>query len=97
MELLISEPARTDLAEIADYIARHSVAAAERQLRTFKAAFLRLVQFPQIGKERNDLIINLRIFPVGKYVILYQIHDEILEIVRVRHGSSDIDSLFEDL
>lgn len=96
MELLISEPARTDLAEITDYIAQHSVAAAEQQLRTFKTAFLRLVQFPQIGKERNDLIISLRIFPVGKYIILYQIHDDILEIVRVRHGSTDIDNLFEN-
>lgn len=97
MELIISEPAHADLLEIAEFLALHNVAAAERQLRVFKAAFLRLVQFPQMGKEHNDLLIGLHVSPVGKHLILYQIHEDVLEIVRVRHGSTDIDNLFENL
>lgn len=96
MELLISEPAQEDLIELGEYIAQYSIEAAERQLRTFKATFLRLVQFPQMGRERNDLIIGLRVIPIGKYVILYQIHDDVLEIVRVRYGATDIKNLFEN-
>ena len=48
-----------------------------------------------MGRERNELIIGLRYFPVGRYLILYQLSDDFLEIIRVRHGATNLDDLFE--
>lgn len=59
--------------------------------------FPRLLSFPKIGKERNELFLGLRSFPSGKYLILYQETDFGIEIVRVVHGSRDIEQVFEDM
>ena len=96
MNLEISEQGKFDLIEIGEYIALENPEVAEKLLRTFREKFNLLTAFPNMGKERNDLIIGLRVLPVGKYVILYQVHEDVLEIVRVRHGSTDIDTLFEN-
>lgn len=37
----------------------------------------------------------VRSYPTGRYVVLYQPADEVLEIVRVRHGATKLDELFE--
>jgi toxin ParE1/3/4 len=95
MKLRISEPAKEDLLEIYQYIALDNPSAAERLLKTFQEKFELLTKFPNIGGERNELIIGLRSFPVGKYLILYQSSDEYLEIVRVRHGATNLDELFD--
>ncbi|NJM53633.1 MAG: type II toxin-antitoxin system RelE/ParE family toxin [Blastocatellia bacterium] len=54
-----------------------------------------LRDFPLLGRERHDLYLGSRSFPIGKYIIIYQPTDKILEIVRVRHGSTKLDDLFE--
>ncbi len=94
MKLRISEPAREDLLEIWQHVASSNPEAAERLMRSFKETFEKLVGFPSLGRERHELAIGIRSFPVGKYVILYQPADEVLEIVRVRHGATNLDDLF---
>ena len=96
MKLDISELAQKDLIEIGEYLFQLNPEAAERLLKTFREKFDMLTKFPNMGKERNELVIGWRSFPVGKYVIFYQIHEDVLEIIRVRHASTDIDNLFED-
>jgi toxin ParE1/3/4 len=95
MKLRISEPAREDLIEIYQHIAIENAPAAERLLRTFQEKFELLTKFPNIGRERNELVIGLRSLPVGKYLILYQPSHEAVEIVRVRHGAINLDELFD--
>ena len=95
MKLRISEPAKNDLIEIYQHIAAENPAAAERLLKIFQEKFELLSKFPAAGRERNELIVGLRSFPVGKYLILYQPAGEILEIVRVRHGATDLGDLFD--
>ncbi|HEX8566138.1 MAG TPA: type II toxin-antitoxin system RelE/ParE family toxin [Pyrinomonadaceae bacterium] len=95
MKLRISEPAKEDLIEIYQHIALKNAPAAERLLKTFQEKFELLTKFPNIGRDRNELVIGLRSFPVGKYLILYQPTDEAVEIVRVRHGATDLDELFD--
>ncbi len=63
-------------------------------MRSFKETFEKLLGFPSLGRERHELAIGIRSFPVGKYVILYQPSDEVLEVVRVRHGATKLDELF---
>ncbi len=48
-----------------------------------------------MGRARPELPSGLRSFPVGNYLILYRPTDYGVEIVRVVHGSRDIEALFE--
>jgi toxin ParE1/3/4 len=95
MRLRISEPAREDLLKIWRHVASNNPEAAARLMRSFKETFEKLLRFPNIGRERPELAIGIRSFPTGKYIVLYQPADEVLEIVRVRHGATKLDELFE--
>lgn len=64
-------------------------------MRGFKEIFERLLQFPNLSGERPELVIGIRSFAVGKYVVLYQPASEVLEIVRVRHSATKSDEQFE--
>lgn len=97
MNLEISTQAGFDLIEIGEYLAIENPKAAEKLLRTLREKFNLLTAFPNMGKERNELIVGMRPFSVGKYLIFYQVTGDVLEIVRVRHASTDIDNLFENL
>ncbi len=78
-------------------LVENNVEVAVRLMRTFQQKFELLAQFPEMGKERNELVIGWRAFPLNKYLIFYQITGDVLEIVRVRHTSTDIENLFENL
>lgn len=95
MRLRISEPARDDLLEIWQHVASNNPDAAERLMQSFKEKFEKLLRFPNLGRERPELAIGIRSFAVGKYIVLYQPTDDVLEIVRVRHGATKLDELFE--
>lgn len=95
MRLVISEPAREDLIGIWEYISPNNPKAANKLMQIFKEKFELLRDFPYLGRERHELFIGSRSLPVGKYIIIYQLNDDILEIVRVRHGSTKLDDLFE--
>lgn len=96
MKLQISEDAKLDLIKIGEYLADKNPQAAEKLLRTFRDKFNLLTTFPNMGKERNELITGMRSFPAGKYLIFYQVSGDVLEIVRVRHSATDIKNLFEN-
>ena len=65
-------------------------------MQKFRDKFELLRDFPLLGRERNhDLYIGSRAFPVGKYIIIYQPSETVLEVVRVRHSSTNLDELFE--
>ena len=47
------------------------------------------------ARVRDELAEGLRSFAVGRYVIFYRPISEGVEIVRVLHGSRDIDAIFQ--
>jgi len=47
---------------------------------------------PEWGVQRDDLRPGLRSFSVGRYVIIYLIDDEDVQILHVFHGHQDIES-----
>ncbi|MBM3942105.1 MAG: type II toxin-antitoxin system RelE/ParE family toxin [SAR202 cluster bacterium] len=49
---------------------------------------------PRIGRRRSELAPELRSFAVQDYVILYRPMADGVEVVRILHGSRDIESLF---
>jgi len=55
-----------------------------------------LAENPKIGREHDELFLNLRSFPYKDYVIFYFPIENGVEIYRVLHGARDIESLFEE-
>ena len=49
-----------------------------------------------MGRSRSELAPDLRSFPFEAYVIFYRPLDNGVEIVRVIHGSRNIESLFRE-
>jgi toxin ParE1/3/4 len=95
MPIIIKLPrAKSDLVEIWDYIADDSEARADAFVDMIDQKFLTLASNPGIGRPRDELAEDLRSFAVGRYVIFYRPIPEGVEIVRVLHGSRDIDVLF---
>ena len=91
-----SDRAEADLAEILAYLSGHSRGAAERLVRGLTEKSRLLEQLPEMGRPRDDLAPGLRSVVVEKYVIFYQPTPDAVVIVRILHGSRDIDSLFHD-
>ena len=92
----IAAAAQTDLVEIAEYIAQDNPEAARKIIKEITAKFALLRDNPFIGREQNRILVNLRSFAVKKYVIFYQPSDDGVEILRVLHGSRDIENLFKE-
>lgn len=95
MSVIVKRPrAKTDLAEIWDYIADDSEARADAFIETIDRKFRTLAGRPDMGRARAELETGLRSFPVGRYVIFYRPIPEGVEIVRVLHGARDLDAIF---
>ena len=50
---------------------------------------------PRLGRTRSELKDNLRSFAIGAYVIFYFELPDGIEVVRLLHGSLDIENAFE--
>jgi toxin ParE1/3/4 len=87
--------AEQDLTKICDYLADFSLQSAVNLERRVEEAVERLVMWPGMGPEREELAPRLRSFPVGDYLILYQPVDDGIQIIRIVHGSRDLFRLFK--
>lgn len=86
-QVKVSEAAKSDLREIRDYIAVSNVEAAKSVVRQIGAAFDPLGEMPMMGRERPELQAGLRSLIVGRYVVLYRLTEDAVEIVRILHGA----------
>lgn len=93
----ISNRALADLEEIWEHYSERGESAAEKVMKQITETFSRMLKFPKIGRERNELLLGLRSFPAGNFVIFYQETNFGIEIVRVARGSRDIRQMFEDM
>jgi toxin ParE1/3/4 len=64
--------------------------AANRLLDSIERRWFQLVAYPYSGVARNDIGTGIRHLTVGRYLTLYRITDDVIEILRVLHGRSDI-------
>ena len=91
MSRVLKRPlAHCDLAEIWSFIADDSEAAADRFLAVLQRKFRLLATQPQMGRLRPELMLELRSFPVGRYVAFYLAMADGIELLRVLHGARDI-------
>lgn len=89
--------ARKDLSDIFQYIADTDIEQAVKFLKLIDEKCRLLAKFPEMGRTRHELLINLRSFPFKNYVIFYQPIENGIEVFRVLHGSRDIEGVFDNL
>jgi toxin ParE1/3/4 len=93
----LTEPAIQDIEQIADYIVRQSgLAQADRFLNKIDAKFIKIAQFPNLGRQRDEILLGLRSLPMDNYLILYMAMGQDVEIFRVVSGYRDLSALFTD-
>jgi toxin ParE1/3/4 len=66
---VLNAPARQDLKDIKNYLVRFSLGATSRFIDAFEEKCRLLVDFPEMGRTREELAANFRSLPVDKYVI----------------------------
>jgi toxin ParE1/3/4 len=93
-----------DLDSLADYYAvRENIDLALRFLRSAQETFNFLVEHPQTGwrcRWVNRVLAGTRVFPIQgfkKLLVFYRIDGDRLLIIRVLHGSRDIEKIFESI
>jgi toxin ParE1/3/4 len=83
--------AELDLDAIWDYIAQDDMDAVDRWISKLFDAFEALALAPGMGHKREDLTdFSILFWPVGAYLILYLVRDDLVEIVAVTQGARDI-------
>ena len=95
--LQFSPFALTDIKGIWQYLSERGEAAAAHLIKEITVKCGLLARNPAIGRERNDLIFNLRQFPFKKYNIYYFPIENGVEIYRVLHSSRDNVQVFDDV
>ena len=93
-KIIHSQQAKEDLLAIWSYIAEDNPNAADKLLDVIDEKCNLLGENPKLGQARPDIALKMRYFPVKNYLILYQEAVEGIEIVRVLHGSRDLESIF---
>ena len=94
--------AKTDLIEIADYIATDNSEAAQAFLDAAEATFAFIASLPSVGRTfrfQSPVLQDMRVWRVEgfeRYLIVYRAVQSQVEIVRVLHGSRDIVGLFAE-
>ena len=92
-QLSFADQARLDLDDIWFYISQRSPAAADQFIDEVREKCRMLAENPLIGQTQEYRRPNVRKWPVGSYLIFYRTAGEGIEVIRVLHGSRDIDSL----
>jgi len=80
--------AEADILEIWDYIADDNVDAADLWVDRLDEQFSLLATQPLMGRVRDELARGVRSFP------FYAPIDNGIDVIRVLHGSRDIDTVF---
>ncbi len=85
MKVRFERGALFDLDEIFAYIARDNPNAAARLVARIEQATAQIVQTPYMGQATSRP--RFRRFPVGNYLIVYEVGPEEVIVHYVRHGA----------
>jgi toxin ParE1/3/4 len=90
-----SPQAETDLETILAELQQHSSASAERVAAAFHEKGGMLAQFPELGRLRPEIALDLRSTLVQPYVLFYRIVGDEVQILRILHGRRDLRSIMQ--
>ncbi|MEI6207730.1 MAG: type II toxin-antitoxin system RelE/ParE family toxin [Desulfuromonadales bacterium] len=94
LRILKSPEAENDLDEIWLYIAQDNPGCADKLLDEIEETSRKLAQFPNMGRNRDELHFGLQSLLVGMYLIFYMPISGGVNTVRVLHGMRDTDAFF---
>jgi toxin ParE1/3/4 len=60
-----------------------SIAQADRYIDALNASFQVLCDVPEIARDRTEFSPPVRIHPTGRHLIVYQLSDDALTVIRV--------------
>ncbi|MEO0758516.1 MAG: type II toxin-antitoxin system RelE/ParE family toxin [Cyanobacteria bacterium J06648_16] len=67
----LTKPAVKDIEQISDYLAQQAgLTQAEKFLAKLDNKFAKLSKFPKLGRQRDEILPNLRSVSVDSYLIL---------------------------
>ncbi|MDP1607564.1 MAG: type II toxin-antitoxin system RelE/ParE family toxin [Rhodocyclaceae bacterium] len=96
MQVIFSSLAERDLEEIGDYIARSNPRRALSFVIELRRQCTKIATAPQAYRPRSELGDGIRSCAHGNYVIFFQESRTTLGIVRILHGSMDIEARFAE-
>jgi toxin ParE1/3/4 len=92
-----SEPSGLDLGDIFAQVAQDTgLNAAIAQMARLEAALDRLASFPRLGRARPDLGDATFTLPVRPWVIIYDLFEGDVEVLRIVDGRRDLPALFSE-
>jgi toxin ParE1/3/4 len=94
MEIIVSDEADNDLMLIFSYLNQQSPQASESIAREVDRCFQNISSFPYSGSARPDLGHDIKNVLVPPYVIFYAVRSNHITILRVLHGSRNIQAEF---
>jgi toxin ParE1/3/4 len=66
----------------------------DRYADALLAGLTRLLDFPGIGKTRDDLIEGARMYAIEQHVVIYSVRGRTLRVLRILHRRMDIARAF---
>jgi toxin ParE1/3/4 len=103
-KLIIRNRATQDLRQQANYILNNgNISAAEHFLELAESTFAQILIVPIIGKSVDFVLDSMgevrqwRIKNFQDYLVFYRVQEEQIEILRVLHGSRDLEGILSTL
>ena len=96
MNVFLTPAAEADLISIGDWLSEHNPELALPYIRKLRDAASAIGEFPGAGAPRPHWGADVRIRIMDRYIIAYRIRSERVEVLRIVHGSRDLDRLFSD-
>lgn len=93
LEVVLTAAAVADLSDLWSWIAADDPAAADRFTESLQTKAIALGANPRMGRRREDLGPGVRSFPFRRYVILYRVTAEKLQVPRIVSGYRDLEGL----
>jgi toxin ParE1/3/4 len=93
-DVKVSPAAVVDLEDIWYFIAQENPVAASRVVNALKQRILSLDKLPERAQLRPDIAPNARCLIQGNYLVVYEVIDARVEVVRVIHGAIDLSKLY---
>lgn len=87
--------AESDILEIWDYIAEDSMDEADRWVDRLDEKLSLWATQPTLGRVREELAPRVRSLAFGRYVVFFESLPDGIDVLRVLHGSRDLDAGFE--
>jgi toxin ParE1/3/4 len=86
--------AAEDIAAVWDVIADDNPDAADHWVDQLDTQLRLLATQPLMGRARDELAPGIRSFPFGRYLVFYLPIGDGIDVVRVLHGTRDVDTAF---